>query len=92
MSTKTTYACDRCNKEFIDRKELKCVSAGVGDYSGSDSWYKSFRQDWCLACLDEFGLPHENAKKIVTEPPLPQPTLDDMIRAFIRNELGAAHD
>jgi DNA-directed RNA polymerase subunit RPC12/RpoP len=86
MSTKTTYSCDRCKSEFSDRKAIKSVSAGVGEYAGSDAWFKSFRQDWCHNCLKEFGLPYEHAKA-KDIPPSPPPTLDDMLRELIRHEV-----
>jgi hypothetical protein len=86
MSTKTTYTCDRCKGDFSDRKAIKCVSAGVGDFSGSDSWFKSFRQDWCHNCLKGFGLPCESAKA-TDVPPNPPPTLEDMIREIVLREL-----
>jgi hypothetical protein len=86
MSTKTTYACDRCKSEFSDRKAIKCVSAGVGEYVGSDAWFKSFRQDWCHGCLNEFGLASTPKEKTTLNPPNP-PTLEDVIREIIRHEV-----
>jgi len=85
MSTKTTYICDRCKCEFPDRKDIKCVSAGVGEYAGSDSWFKSFRQHWCHGCLAELGLPawHSKVSDVL---PVSTPTLEDMIREIIRSE------
>lgn len=87
MSTTITYARDRCLKEFSDRKEIKCVSAGVGDFSGSDSWFKSFRQDWCYGCLAELGLPPTPKQKTEFASVPTPPTLEDLIREIVRREV-----
>jgi len=87
MATKTTYACDRCGAIFDDRNMLKCVSAGVGDYSGENSWFKSFHQDWCFECLKVLGLPYGWRKDQYPKDDAPTPTLEDMIREIVRSEM-----
>lgn len=87
MATKTIYNCDRCNKEFSDRKDLMSVSAGVGNYYGSDSWERRWSQDWCFDCLDAFKIRPEERTPRGTIAPIP-PTLEDVIREIVRQENG----
>lgn len=85
MSSKTIVTCDRCSKEFTNRTEIRVVSAYIGQYSGFESAFKSFQQDWCFNCLNEFGLPADYKEKPKT--PVPEPSLEDMIRAIVQQEL-----
>lgn len=85
MSSKTIISCDRCKKEFGDRKDMKVVSAYVGTYAGFESAFRSFTQDWCHSCLNEFGLPADYKEK--PSMPVPGPSLEDMIREIIRQEM-----
>jgi hypothetical protein len=84
--TKTTYICDRCATEFDDRTQLRCLSAGIGTYYGSNSWEKKWTADWCLKCLDAFGIIPENPD--VAAVVHPEITLEDMIRGIVRLEVG----
>jgi hypothetical protein len=85
MSTKSIVTCDRCKKEFPNRDEVKAVSAFIGTYSGWEGAFKSFNQDWCHECLEELGLP--NSAKQRVSMPAPGPSLEDMIREIVRQEV-----
>ena len=86
MATVTIFKCDRCSKEFPNRDTIKCISAGVGDYHGDSAWFKSWRADWCFECLAQMGLPQKADKTPRSNTPTP-PTLEDMIREIVRQEL-----
>lgn len=84
MSTITIYKCDKCGEEFKGRAGLLCVHAGIGEFSGCDAAYKTFRADWCVSCAVAFGLPR---KPLAAIPAVIPPTLEDMIRDIVRSEV-----
>jgi hypothetical protein len=83
MATKTTYSCDKCRAEFSDRKTLKCITVQVGNYAAEGGLY-SRNADWCLPCLQEFGIVPKSERKPTT---VPAPSLEDMIRQIVREEM-----
>ncbi len=91
----TTYKCDRCGAESTDRYELDIQSVVVGimnyDYGSND--YRVFDRlnrgkDMCRKCREEFGLAPTERKK--DEPEKTYPTLEEMFREIMREEIQAA--
>lgn len=88
---KTILTCDRCEKEVENLIE---VGAGKRDYNYNSSSGNTFLvyqlyAEWCVACCVEMGItqpyPKNNAVPII-----PAPTLEDIIREIIREEVQNA--
>lgn len=88
----TTYKCDRCGREntvdyhTTERElDLETISVGTGKYH----YDKSHRggQEWCKKCRIEVGI--DSPEKAMPEavPLDPLPTLEDMIREIVREEI-----
>lgn len=91
---KTILTCDRCK---LDVDALNEVGAGLrsikyGMYgSGYHSWDLGgqIHADWCRPCCVEVGFITENYGKKEEKPIIPPPTLEDMIREMIREEIDS---
>lgn len=79
----TTYKCDRCGAESVDKNTLHKVKAGYGDYTSDVNGRQA---EWCKKCCVETGLAHQNLAPEV-KPLDPLPTLEDMIREIVREEI-----
>lgn len=86
---KTIFTCDRCGREQADSKD-KPVQYGdvrVG-YGLGYAETQVVAVLWCRPCMEEFHLltskPLEGE-----EPKAPQPSLEDILRAIIREEMQA---
>ena len=94
MAQTTTYTCDRCKNSAIDDPRfLVHVRVDCGDpYSQSGySPAKTAGQMWCADCLVSMGLiwPSNIGRDNATAP-IPPPTLEEVIRDIIRDEVEAA--
>ena len=98
MSKVTTYKCDKCRKESINPDELKLIVVGVGIKStayGSSYHEKAFslydplrrEMEVCDSCLEKLGFVHKKEGEDKKETQQPYPTLEDMIREIIREEI-----
>lgn len=89
----TIYTCDRCKKE-VEKEDLEGVAFGLRYYRQYSQDYVVFPRhvpgrefDWCKSCRIETGLTPVDAKLPDAKPLNPQPTLEDLIRELIRQEL-----
>ena len=85
---KTILTCDRCKKEV---ETLVEVGAGrrvksYGDDSRERMEVCQFLAEWCLECCIEMGIT-KPGKESLTLPFQPPPTLEDMVREIIREEI-----
>ena len=85
---KTILTCDRCKKEV---EKLEEVGAGrrvksYGDDSRERMEVCQVLAEWCLECCIEMGIaaPCKESPAIPIRPP---PTLEDMVREIIREEI-----
>ncbi len=91
MSQVTTYKCDVCGKETT-REDLETVGIGIkkpGSYSYPSLNYYDAQQrekDMCKECRKTFGIDSVEKKPNVPEPTYP--TLEDMIREIVHQEIG----
>lgn len=87
---KTILTCDRCKKEVKDLVEVGAGKRSIQYYSFSPSGttYELFQlsAEWCLACCIEMGIA-QPCKESKAQPIQPPPTLEDMIREIIREEI-----
>jgi len=92
--------CDRCKKTAESPEERKALdlhevilgtsrryrsqyeTGGVQTYAETPEWNK----DWCLACRIETGLAVVMERKN-GDNPVAVPTLEDMVREIVRDEL-----
>ncbi len=85
---KTILTCDRCKKEV---EELHDVGAGKREYHnslyGEGSFYevRQLCAEWCLNCCIEMGITKVRETDIKEKDPIP--TLEDLIREIVREEL-----
>jgi hypothetical protein len=83
----TTFKCDRCGAESVgdDTIDLLRVAVGVGQYFSDYSQRDS--SEWCRKCRIETGIeqPNKNTPEIIPIDPLP--TLEEMVRAIVREEI-----
>lgn len=94
MAIRTEFECDRCGHKQPTHDQMWDVGFGYC-YHGQSLFrpgeYQSPRativQLWCRKCLEHFNfLPCDKPK---TPPPAP-PTLEDMFREMMREEIEAA--
>ena len=84
MSSMTIYKCDNCGSESKGSRHTRTVGIYVGSIDYSD-FRKS--EDWCEACIKKAGcVPPTRPKKEDPAPP-PAPSLEDMIREVMRQEI-----
>lgn len=94
MTTQVIYTCDRCKKPAADRHEnggypplwvvsLTCEPIDHRSQYGTPSRYQT--AELCPTCVDELRIMKPLLRAESEEKP---PTLDDMIRAIVREEQG----
>ena len=97
MSKITTYKCDKCKKESTNSDELKLTTIGIGIKSetyGSSYREKEFHlydplrreMEICPDCLSNLGFVRIE-KTGLGEVKAPYPTLENMVREIIREEI-----
>ena len=92
----TTYQCDRCGAISVgqDEHDLKAITIGICSamtYHYSLSDFSNRTAYWCRKCRVEVGIEHPNRAKDVT-PIAPSPTLEELIREMVREEIEASHE
>lgn len=92
MAQKTTYTCDRCSKEVM-RHELSLIVLNITARHRQYAEYCSeiSSGEWCKECIAASGLVAPEPKwreENQAEAP-PEPTLEELIKRFIRKELDA---
>lgn len=98
----TIKTCDRCGKSSSTKDEnpWKLITVGVfrSDLARGSSWGNDvgvvwrreggrMQQDWCPNCVTEMGLDADPPQPQKTEQPKPPPTIDDIIKELIVNEV-----
>jgi len=92
MSTTTIYKCDKCGEVQPNNGQFWTVGIKAqcqgGGYSGDykTAWYigDQYKMEVCRACLESFGI---YAKKREAQPAQPAPSLEDLIREIVRQEM-----
>ena len=91
MSKKTILKCDRCGTEGKN-EETVLFDVILGTTTTSYAYsaikvvprYREWKKEWCEKCCDEFHL----LKKAEPQEESPLPTLEDMVREIVREEIG----
>lgn len=93
MAQTTTYTCDRCKAQQIDDSQfLTSVMVRVGANWSRDGYTNSVipAQMWCKECIVGRGLLHPGAISMdVSKAPATPPTLEEVIREIMREEIQA---
>ena len=80
----TTYTCDRCGHSQDNSVQMWRVEISIG------SPLMNLKRDalWCRKCCVEMGLISSRPHATPPDPPAPDPapTLEDLIRAIVREE------
>ena len=89
MSHRNLYKCDRCGKEQDNRNFLLSIQLVAGK-STSPDYLSDYRHtaDWCTDCAKEFGFTLTGSGEHIAKNQTP--TLEDVIRAIMREEIGGA--
>ena len=94
MAQTTTYTCDRCGTHRVDEANFLtqvCVKVGVA--WSRDGYTNAVipPQMWCLECVVGRGLLHPGSVSMdASKAPAQPPTLDEVIREIVRDEIEAA--
>ena len=92
MSQTTTYTCDRCGAINTDEAviRLERVSIVFGRYH-TTTQHEEHSADWCLTCRIKTGITHTGFDTEIRHiPDSPPPTLEDLVREIIREEIDNA--
>ena len=96
MAHTTIFTCDHCKETAVDDqcflKEVRVQFASVYGYRGDG--FTSLNVPpaaWCKKCLVKFGLLHVGNTNLPAEaaPAVPA-TLEEVLRAIVREEIEAA--
>lgn len=91
-----THKCDRCGKTATTEEEKEALGLGsihlgfsIDSYGGGAGvWAATERwsREWCRACRKELGM-LERENKTSPEVTESAPSLEDMVREIVRQEL-----
>jgi hypothetical protein len=86
---KHIYICDRCKKE-VGEHDLVNIGLGVKqrNYTGNSIYFSSdnvHNAQWCYGCCNETGIRLKDKK--TPPPPESLPSLEDLIRGWIYEEI-----
>ena len=84
----TTYKCDKCGHEQPTADQMWTVAF---TFKSAEDWSstqpaKAKEELWCRACLEKLHVLSQHSAKEVDIPTQP-PTLEEMIRQIVREEL-----
>lgn len=84
----TTYSCDRCDHNQTTNQQMWEVGVHLRHCEGTthSTQHKAL---WCRKCVEAVGIfPSPLQKRGEDQTPPPAPTLEDMLREMIREEIG----
>lgn len=91
----TIFKCDRCSAESVGTDEIHlqmlAIFSGRNHHNLTQHYHdgKSLAADWCRRCRKKLDLLPDNASsKDVPAKDVPAPTLEDMIREIIHEEIA----
>ena len=92
MGITTTYKCDRCSHEQNKAAQMWYIGISRQSVDNPNRSYGtenvSEREMWCRACVEELHLlPRSKEDEKKTPIPQPKPTLDEMIREIVAEEI-----
>jgi len=89
----TIQTCDRCKRDLEKGESLiavgvvYCFGPSISPYSGSTIHSSDSEAQWCRTCMIKMGLLHHDAHGNQVKTPEPLPTLEDLIREIVREEI-----
>jgi hypothetical protein len=93
----TIYKCDRCGAESVNKDELKIegIAVGIKGYNYTSNRYEVIdpicrEKDMCLKCRKELGFAEPKIEKDGSVNLAQYPTLEEMLREIMREEIEAA--
>jgi len=94
MAKTTTYTCDRCGKSAVDNDRfLKPITVRIGASWSRDGWVDAAipTRHWCEECIVAMGIMHPGSFGLPKETaPVIPPTLEEVIREIMREEISEA--
>ena len=92
MSHTTTFTCDLCGKQEVDNQSfLRGVSVVMeSPYCSTPKSTNVPKASWCKQCLVKMGLVHIGNTNLPPEAaPVVPPTLEEVVRAIVQEEIKA---
>ena len=87
----TTYTCDKCGHSQESGTQMWHVAVVLKGPGMPWPLFPKITSLWCRKCVETLALlPQGGGAEDAPPPPDPLPTLEDMIREIIRNEVEAA--
>lgn len=87
MALTYTYTCDRCGAAQGTNHQMWGVSISFAHIGIGGSPTRKLEQLWCRKCMESQALLTGPENPVEQKPPLPTPTLEDIIREMIRCEM-----
>jgi hypothetical protein len=86
MAVEIKYVCDKCHKSQETSEQMWEIAIAYNHYGYNAHIGNRYHQQlWCRDCMTSVAGFFEPVKK--DAPPSPAPTLEDIIRELIREEL-----
>lgn len=88
----TKYVCDRCGHEQDTDEQMWAVGI-MCDYRLSNSYARAdvkHKAMWCRTCTDTLNLTPVQKAAIDAPEPAP-PSIEDILREIVREEIAGAH-
>lgn len=90
MSITTIYRCDRCGQEQQTKDQIWQVQVTIGSIGDPHGQNKKHIADWCRKCAEAARLLPNYLHKEANEELPPPPSLEDLVRQIVREEMGTA--
>lgn len=90
MSIITIYQCDRCGHEQQTKDQIWQVQVTIGSVGALHSQNKTHAAEWCRKCAEAAHLLPDRTHKEAKEELPPPPSLEDLVRQIVREEMGTA--
>ena len=90
MAVKTQYICDRCGHSQENNNQMWDFEMNLyNSESRSRGKHRCTTVMWCRTCVEHFGWLPRNPEKQKENPlPIPTPSLEDLIREIVKDELS----
>lgn len=98
MAIVVTHTCDRCghaqnadmHSKEPDRRRMRLICIAISGNEHQDFGYNATHHKalWCDECMVKTGIIRLSKQPEVPQPP--QPSFEDMLREFIREEVANA--
>jgi len=83
----TIYTCDKCGHAQDTKEQMWQVQVSIGSIGERPSQNRAHAADWCRKCAEAAHLLPDVRHKEAKEELPPPPTLEDLVRQIVREEM-----